>query len=159
MRLKPASLNLKWSILAQVMDYKTERQARSRQVHDMTTCTWTLSNERDSNVFSSIMVLENIMVSIISMGRYENFYLLFFLALIHYHNHSILFMLMTTLLSADNLCKQFNPHQDPQNVGPDLDANCMTLWDRLWKDFLKKFNFEKSQKTTKAWKITQHAKS
>ena len=38
--------------------YKTVRQARSRQVH-----------ERDNNVFSSIMVLENIMVSIISKAR------------------------------------------------------------------------------------------
>ena len=31
------------------------------------------------------------------------------------------------LLSADNLCKQFKPDQDRQNVRPDLGPNCMTL--------------------------------
>ena len=30
--------------------------------------------------------------------------------------------------SADNLCKQFGPRSGPtQNVGPDLDPNCLTL--------------------------------
>ena len=31
------------------------------------------------------------------------------------------------LLSADNLCKQFKPDQDRQNVRPDLDPNCLSL--------------------------------
>ena len=29
--------------------------------------------------------------------------------------------------SADNLCKQLDPDQARQNVGPDLDPNCLTL--------------------------------
>ena len=29
-------------------------------------------------------------------------------------------------MSADNLCKQFDPDQARQNVGPDLDPNCLT---------------------------------
>ena len=38
---------------------------------------------------------------------------------------------MATFLSADNLCTFANglaPDQDRQNVGPDLDPNCLTLW-------------------------------
>ena len=52
------------------------------------------------------------------------------------------------------LCKQLDPDQDRQNVGPDLDPNNLTL-----TEFFEKVNFEKSQQTrTKAWKITKHAK-
>ena len=29
-------------------------------------------------------------------------------------------------MSADNVCKQFDPDQAQQNVGPDLDLNCLT---------------------------------
>ena len=29
--------------------------------------------------------------------------------------------------SADNLCKQFGPNQAEQNVGPDLDPNCLRI--------------------------------
>ena len=29
--------------------------------------------------------------------------------------------------SADNFCKQFGPNQAQQNVGPDLDLDCLTL--------------------------------
>ena len=35
-----------------------------------------------------------------------------------------------------------------QNVGPDLDPNCLTLLIVLLKDFFLKVNSEKSQKTT-----------
>ena len=37
------------------------------------------------------------------------------------------FTLCLILSSADNLCKQFGQDQDQQNVGPDLDTNCLTL--------------------------------
>ena len=43
------------------------------------------------------------------------------------------------LSSADNLCKQCGPRSGRQNVGPDLDPNCLTLWWYSWKIFLKKF--------------------
>ena len=35
--------------------------------------------------------------------------------------------------SADNICKQFlvYPDQDQQNIGPDLDLNCLTLMECL----------------------------
>ena len=36
-------------------------------------------------------------------------------------------LLATTLVSADNLCKQLGPDQDRQNVGADLDPNCLIL--------------------------------
>ena len=34
---------------------------------------------------------------------------------------------LPTRSSADNLCKQLDPDQAEQNVGPDLDPNCLTL--------------------------------
>ena len=40
-----------------------------------------------------------------------------------------------------------DPDQDQQNVGPDLDPNCLTLTVFLIECF-DKFNFEKSQPTT-----------
>ena len=49
------------------------------------------------------------------------------------------------------------PVQDRQNVGPDLDPNCLTLIVFLKEFFFDKVNFEESRKTTiKVWKITQH---
>ena len=45
----------------------------------------------------------------------------------------------------DKLCKQFESRSGTtkcQNVGPDLDSNCLTLFLR---DFLKKVNIEKWQ--------------
>ena len=51
--------------------------------------------------------------------------------------------------SADNFCEQFDPDQARQNVGPDLDANCLKLIVFL-KEFLEKVDFEnKNQQTTK----------
>ena len=41
-----------------------------------------------------------------------------------------------------------DPDHVGQNVGPDLDSNCLTLWVFL-KDFLEKVDFEKNQQTTK----------
>ena len=63
-------------------------------------------------------------------------------------------------MSADNLCKQFG-HRLGQNEcrswsGP----NHLTLLIVFLKETFEKVNLEKShQMTTKAWKITQHAKS
>ena len=48
------------------------------------------------------------------------------------------------MLSADNL--NFDPDQARQNVGPDLDPNCLTLF---LKEIFKKVDFEKNQQTTK----------
>ena len=31
-----------------------------------------------------------------------------------------------------------DPDQAQQNVGPDLDPNCLTLWRYFWKFFFKK---------------------
>ena len=53
-----------------------------------------------------------------------------------------------------------DPDQARQNVWPDLDANCLTLWWYSWKSFLKKLIFKKiTTDDKKACKITQHAKS
>ena len=41
-----------------------------------------------------------------------------------------------------NFANSLNPDQARQNVGPDLDSNCLTLFLR---DFLKKVNIEKWQ--------------
>ena len=58
-----------------------------------------------------------------------------------------------------------DPDQARQNVGPDLDPNCLTLMVFLKDCFLKKKKLKKKKKkkkkqtTKKACKITQHAKS
>ena len=53
---------------------------------------------------------------------------------------------------ADNLYENsLDPDQDRQNVGPDLDLNCLTL-----KVFPEKLILKMT--TAKAWKISQHAK-
>ena len=36
-----------------------------------------------------------------------------------------------------------SPDQAQQNVGPDLDPNCLTLWWYSWEIFFEKVNFEK----------------
>ena len=46
-----------------------------------------------------------------------------------------------------------DPDQAQQNVGPDLDPNCLTLWWYSWKIFLKKLIFKKNLQMTK-----KHAK-
>ena len=51
-----------------------------------------------------------------------------------------------------------DPDQAWQNVGPDLDPNCLTLCWYSWKMFLEKFiKKKKSTDYKKACKITQHA--
>ena len=58
------------------------------------------------------------------------------------------------------LANSLDPDQDRQNVGPDLDPNCLTLWWYSWKNFRKKLILERNpQRMRKSWKITQHAKS
>ena len=64
---------------------------------------------------------------------------------------------MLTCAAFKNTAKQFGSDQAQQNVGPDLDQNCLTLTVIL-KDFFENFDFEKHQQM-KACKITQHAKS
>ena len=44
-----------------------------------------------------------------------------------------------------------------QNVGPDLDPNCLTLM-VFQKEFFEKDDFEKKNSRQNALKITQHAK-
>ena len=39
-----------------------------------------------------------------------------------------LFLLLATLSTADNFANSLGPDQARQNVGPDLDPNCLTLW-------------------------------
>ena len=43
------------------------------------------------------------------------------------NNQSITFNLIQLVLSADDLCKQFESHEARQNVRPHLDPNCLTL--------------------------------
>ena len=71
-----------------------------------------------------------------------------------------------SVLASGDFCRllitfanSFDPDQDRQNVGPDLDPNCLTLWWYSRKNF-DNVNFEKNQQTTKrACKITYHVKS
>ena len=49
-------------------------------------------------------------------------------------------------------------NQARQNVGPDLDPNCLTFWWYSWQIFLKKFILEKNPDYKKECKIIQHAK-
>ena len=50
-----------------------------------------------------------------------------------------------------------DPYQAQQNVGPDLDPNCLTLWWHSWKNFLKKLLLKKSGNNKKSWKFFQNA--
>ena len=54
-----------------------------------------------------------------------------------------------------------DPDKARQNVGPDLDPNCLTLWWYSRKIFFEKINLKKKRPTDdkKACKITKHAKS
>ena len=62
-------------------------------------------------------------------------------------------MLAATFVTFAN---SLDPDQDQQNVGPDLDPNRLGTQNVSLKEFFEKVDFEK---TTKTWKITQHAKS
>ena len=50
--------------------------------------------------------------------------------------------------SADNFCKQLDPDQARQNIGPDLDPNCLTLI-VIRKEFFEKFDLEKISRQQK----------
>ena len=52
-----------------------------------------------------------------------------------------------------------DPDQAQQNVGPDLDPNCMTLWWYSSKNFAKKLILEKISRRQKSMQIAHHAKS
>ena len=53
-----------------------------------------------------------------------------------------------------------DPDQDRQNVGPDLDPNCLILWLSSWKNFSKKSILKIVSRWPKQRKkITQRAKS
>ena len=83
---------------------------------------------------------------------------LIFTGSVLYHN---------SFLASGNFCclliafaNSLNPDPYQQDICPDLDSNCLTLG-QCWilKEFFEKVNFEQSQQTTtKACKITQHAK-
>ena len=51
----------------------------------------------------------------------------FLAAILHIFALLTLESALRLLSSADNLCRQFGPDQDRQNVGPDLDPNRLTL--------------------------------
>ena len=51
--------------------------------------------------------------------------------------------------SAGNFCKQFGPRSGRQDVGPDLDPNCLSPLIVFAKEFSENINFEKYQQTTK----------
>ena len=57
-------------------------------------------------------------------------------------------MLMTFINSLD-------PDQARQNVRPDLDTNCLTLWCHSWKNFWKNRFLKKSADENNTWKISQ----
>ena len=55
--------------------------------------------------------------------------------------------------------KSLDPGLAPQNIGPDLDSNCLTLvLVVILKEIFKKDDFEKNQRTTKHTKIYQECK-
>ena len=47
-----------------------------------------------------------------------------------------------------------DPDQAWQNVGPDLDPNCLTLWLYCWKIFLKKLILKRNPHATKTCKTS-----
>ena len=49
----------------------------------------------------------------------------------------------TKVSSTDKLSNSLNPVQARQNVGPDLDQICLTLWWYSWKNFSKKMILKK----------------
>ena len=57
------------------------------------------------------------------------------------------------MASADYLYNSLDPDQARQNVGPDLDLNCLKLM--VFLKFFLKINFEKKNRTT----FTKHAKN
>ena len=59
-----------------------------------------------------------------------------------------------SLLASGNFCQllitftnSFDPDQEEQNIGPDLDLNHFTLWQCSWKIFFQKNYFGNSQQT------------
>ena len=71
---------------------------------------------------------------------------------------SVLLVFISVLASGDfchlliTIASSLDPDQDRQNVGLDLDPNCLTYWSCSWKNFLYKF-FDKSADNKKTWKI------
>ena len=74
---------------------------------------------------------------------------------------------VNSFLASGNFChllitfaNSLDSDQVWQNVGPDLDPSCLTLWWYSWMIFLKKLIWKKkSTDDKKACKITQHVKS
>ena len=56
--------------------------------------------------------------------------------------HFILITPCLLVLSSDNLCKHLDPDQARQNVGPNLDPNCLTLM-IFSKEYFAEVDFEK----------------
>ena len=64
-------------------------------------------------------------------------------------------LIWTLIIVANSL----GPDQAQQDVRPDLDPNCLTVWWYSWKNFSKKLILKKNQQMTKKHaKITQHTK-
>ena len=53
------------------------------------------------------------------------------------------------VMSGDKLCKQLDPDQAWQNIGPDLDPNCLKLLWYLWNNFSKKLILKKISRRQK----------
>ena len=75
---------------------------------------------------------------------------------------------LNSLLASGDFCRlliifanSLDPDQARQNVGPDLDPDCLTLWCYSWKIFFEKVKLKKKihSRQKKTCKITQHAKS
>ena len=68
--------------------------------------------------------------------------------------------LLSSVLSADYLCKQFGPRSGSTKCRAWSGSKLFDTPMVFLKEFCKKVEFEKNQQTTKkAWKITQEAKS
>ena len=59
------------------------------------------------------------------------------------HNHKPAQSVINSFPASGNFCRllinfvnSLDPDQAQQNVGPDLDPNCLTLWWYSWKIFL-----------------------
>ena len=57
---------------------------------------------------------------------------------------SIYFLQVATCCLLITFANSLDPDQDWQNVDPDLDPNCLTLWWYFWKNISKKFFLKKS---------------
>ena len=74
----------------------------------------------------------------------------------HFWNSKFFFCLNSLPTSGDfchlliTFANSLDPDQAGQNIGPDLDPNCLTLWCYSWKIFLGKVNLNKIHRWQKS---------